>query len=497
MLIPVILLLGKKAPQPIVGVGKKKDLILGGVLCGTALFAATTFQQIGITLGKNSGKAGFITAMYIIIVPIIGIFLGNRINIKIIASILLSVAGLYLLCIQGGNKIQSADILLLISALFFSVHILTIDRFAPRVECVKMACIQFFVCGIWALIFMFATGEQNTLSDFKNAAVYILYLGIMSSGVGYTLQIVGQRGTNPTVACIIMSLESVFAVIAGVAVGEPISFKEIVGCVLMFTAIIISQLPNGKKVKIVYFGFDLFYDCFKALVKHPKVEIVALYTYNTDNVFEFNKKIVALAKRKIIPVFYNKITKTEIEKYFADGVFATVSAGYIHKIPVLDQNIFKGVNVHPSLLPVGRGAWPYPTTILKGLTESGVTLHKLADGFDTGDIILQSQYPVAPDETLDSLTKKSQKSAKQAITKLFNNFMPLWQNATPQTDGEYWREANDADRTLSETQTCEEARRIIRAFGSYGVIYNGEIFKNSTEKFKTVNFIDGSLKLHY
>lgn len=256
-------------------------------------------------------------------------------------------------------------------------------------------------------------------------------------------------------------------------------------------------ITEQEKMRIVYFGFDLFYDCFKALVKHPKVEIVALYTFNTDNVFEFNTKTVSLAKRHNIPVFYTKITREELDKYFDNGVFTTVSAGYIYKIPVLDRPDFKGVNVHPSLLPIGRGAWPYPTTILKGLTKSGVTLHKLANGFDTGDIILQSEYTVSATETLDTLTKKSQKTAKKSITRLFNNFTALWQNATPQTEGEYWREADDADRTLTGKETVATAKRIIRAFGSYGVIYNGEIFKNNGKKFKKVQFADGVLKLYY
>lgn len=249
VLLPVIAILGKRAPQPQVENPSKKTLVLGGVLCGTALFAATAFQQIGLTRGANAGKAGFVTALYIVLVPLFGVFAKKRISLKMWLSVVIAAVGLYLLCVdvKSGFKIEASDIWLIACAAAFAVHILVIDSFAPRVECVKMACIQFFVCGILSLLFVPITAEQNTLSDVLSAAVPILYLGIMSSGAGYTLQIVAQRGTDPTVASMIMSLESVFAVLAGTLFGERMSLPEVFGCVIMFAAIVLSQLPEKNR----------------------------------------------------------------------------------------------------------------------------------------------------------------------------------------------------------------------------------------------------------
>ena len=246
-LIPVILILGKKAPQPIVTGGSKKTLYIGGAICGTILFSASAFQQIGITEGTDAGKAGFITALYIVLVPVVSIFIGKKTSLKIWISVGLSVIGLYLLCITGGMRIQVGDLLLLCCALIFTFHILSVDKFSPRVECLKLSCIQFLVCGTLSLLFMFITGEKNTIEGLLEAYIPILYLGLMSSGVAYTLQIVGQRGTNPTLASIIMSLESVFAVLAGALFGEKLSLREGIGCVIMFSAIILSQLPDKRK----------------------------------------------------------------------------------------------------------------------------------------------------------------------------------------------------------------------------------------------------------
>ena len=246
-LLPVIALLGSRAPQPVDGVKNKKTLMLGGVLCGTALFAATYFQQLGMTLGTDAGKSGFITALYIVLVPILGIFLKKRATIKTWISVLIAVVGLYLLCVTGGFSVQLGDLMVLICALLFAVHILVIDHFSPRVESVKMACIQFFVCAALSFLFALITREQNTLQNVLSAYIPILYLGLMSSGVGYTLQIVAQRGTDPTIASMIMSFESVFAVLSGMFFGETLTAREGIGCVLMFFAIILSQLPERKK----------------------------------------------------------------------------------------------------------------------------------------------------------------------------------------------------------------------------------------------------------
>ena len=246
VLIPVIALLGKKAPQPKIH-GTKKDLILGGVLCGTVLFAATAFQQTGLTNGTDAGKAGFITALYIVLVPVFSIFLGKKTSLKIWLGVIIAVAGLYFLCVSGTMSIAISDLTVLVCALIFAVHILVIDYFSPRVECLKMSCIQFFVCGILSLIAMVIFSEKCTLEALLSALIPILYLGIMSSGVAYTLQIVGQRDTDPTLASILMSLESVFAVLSGAIFGEMLTIREGLGCVLMFGAIIISQLPERKR----------------------------------------------------------------------------------------------------------------------------------------------------------------------------------------------------------------------------------------------------------
>lgn len=246
-LIPVILILGKKAPQPIVSGGNKKTLYIGGAVCGAILFSASAFQQIGISEGTDAGKAGFITALYIVLVPVVSMFIGKKTSLKIWTSVVLSVVGLYLLCVTGGMSIQVSDLLLLCCALIFTFHILSVDKFSPRVECLKLSCLQFFVCGTLSLIFMLLTGEKNTAGGLLQAYIPILYLGLMSSGVAYTLQIVGQRGTNPTLASILMSLESVFAVLAGTLFGEKLSLREGIGCVIMFVAIILAQLPEKRK----------------------------------------------------------------------------------------------------------------------------------------------------------------------------------------------------------------------------------------------------------
>ena len=250
-------------------------------------------------------------------------------------------------------------------------------------------------------------------------------------------------------------------------------------------------------MRIVYFGFDLFADCFRAVVNTKGVEVMALYTFHTDNEFEFNREVVAIAKAHNIPVHYEKITKEALENYFDNGCDFTLSAGYIHKIPILDRPEFKGVNVHPALLPMGRGAWPYPCTILKGLKKDGVTLHKIEEGFDTGDILLQASYKVSSRETLDTLTKKSQKLGIRLVKKLLGGFDNLWNNANPQGKGEYWQEPTDSDRTITSEMSVSEAKLKVRAFGSFGVVFDGEIFKNKTKKYKKVPLKDGQIKLFY
>ena len=192
------------------------------------------------------GKAGFITALYIILVPVLGLFMKKRVQGKVWISVTLAVAGLYLLCITDGFSLGTGDLLVLLCALMFSVHILVIDYFSPKTDGVKMSCIQFFVCGILSGIAMLIF-EEPSLGALLQAWMPILYAGVLSCGVAYTLQIVGQKDMDPTVASLILSLESVVSVLAGwVLLGQRLSLREISGCVLMFAAIILAQLP-GKK----------------------------------------------------------------------------------------------------------------------------------------------------------------------------------------------------------------------------------------------------------
>lgn len=222
----------------------KKEMV-GGILCGCVLFVAASLQQYGIYLypsdGAAAGKSGFITALYIVLVPIAGIFLKKKIRINIWISVAIATVGMYLLCVKSGARIYSADIILFLCAIGFTAHILIIDKFSPFVNGVKLSALQFLVAGILGLIFMFIF-EKPTFTAILNDMGPILYAGLLSSGVAYTLQIVAQKSTNPTVASVIMSLESVFAAISGALFGEVMSGKEITGCVLMFAAVILAQI---------------------------------------------------------------------------------------------------------------------------------------------------------------------------------------------------------------------------------------------------------------
>lgn len=223
-----------------------KTLIVGGICCGIALCLASNLQQIGIQY-TTVGKAGFITALYIVIVPIVGIFLKKKCGIQIWISVLIALAGFYLLSVKDGFKLEAADTYLLCSAVLFSIHILIIDYFSPKVDGVKMSCIQFFVCGILSGVMMLLT-ETPSLDNILEAWMPVLYAGVLSCGVAYTLQIVGQKDFNPTIASLILSLESVFSALAGwVILNQALSKRELTGCVLIFCAIILAQIPMRKK----------------------------------------------------------------------------------------------------------------------------------------------------------------------------------------------------------------------------------------------------------
>lgn len=224
--------------------GDKKTLLLGGICCGVMLCIASNFQQFGISF-TTVGKAGFITAMYILIVPILGLFMKKKVGIKVWLGVVLATIGLYMLCMTSESfSLSKGDFLVLICAGFFSLHILIIDYFSPKVDGVRMSCIQFFVCGVisTAIAFIF---ENPSFSAILSGWLPILYAGVLSCGVAYTLQIVGQKNMDPTVASLILSLESVFSVLAGwVILHQTLSVRELFGCVLMFLAIILAQLPE-------------------------------------------------------------------------------------------------------------------------------------------------------------------------------------------------------------------------------------------------------------
>lgn len=244
VLLLCILLLGKWKK----GFATKVEWI-GGICCGIALCVASNFQQVGIQF-TTVGKAGFITALYVVLVPIFGLFLKKRVPILIWGCVGLSVIGLYLLCMPAGAfTLALGDLLVLICAVLFTVHILVIDYFSPKGDGVVISCIQFFTCGVLSGIPMLFL-ENPSVGNMMDAKWSILYAGVLSSGVAYTLQVVAQKNVNPTIASLIMCLESVVAVLAGwIVLGEDMSSREIVGCVLMFVAIVLAQLPVPEKTK--------------------------------------------------------------------------------------------------------------------------------------------------------------------------------------------------------------------------------------------------------
>lgn len=232
-----------------------RTAIIGGLLCGVFYTAASTFQQVGIAY-TTVGKAGFITTLYIIFVPFLGIFLGKKVRGIVLVSALLAVVGMYLLCMTEGFSLMPGDTMVVICAVLFAIHILVIDHYSPKTEGVILSCIQLFVCGVVCLVLAFIF-EAPTFAQLKIGLVPILYAGVMSCGVAYTLQIIGQKGVNPTVASLILSLESVVGTIAGyvaykigfLQTDQTLTERQIAGCVIVFAAVILVQLPIGKKNK--------------------------------------------------------------------------------------------------------------------------------------------------------------------------------------------------------------------------------------------------------
>ncbi len=235
---------GETEPSPTPS-ARPKPFWLGGLCCGVALFLGSTFQQLGI-VHSTPGKAGFITALYIVWVPLTGLLRGRRIRPLLWLAVAVCTLGLFLLCVTTGWTISLGDLLLVLCAFCFTGHILVIDFFASRADCLRMSCVQFFVCSALCLPLAFLL-EKPTVEGIWRGIGPILFAGVLSGAVGYTLQILCQRDTNPTVASLILCLESVFAVLAGwVLLGDTLSAKELLGCVLMLTGIVLAQLPAKK-----------------------------------------------------------------------------------------------------------------------------------------------------------------------------------------------------------------------------------------------------------
>ncbi len=247
-LIPVIFILKsiKIKNKPLLRPSKPRKFIIGSIACGICLIVAESFQQFGLVY-TDVNKASFVTALYIIFVPFLALACGYKLQLKIILALIVSVIGLYLLCMKGSFILQLGDFLVLIGALCFAFHIMVISHYVNYVDGVLLSCGQFFVASFLGLIMMLLTGVPS-YENFVLAAPAFIYTGIMSNGIAYTLQIIGQRGINSSIASLIMSLESVMgAIFAVLLLDEVMSFKEVIGAILMFIAVIIAQIPTKKR----------------------------------------------------------------------------------------------------------------------------------------------------------------------------------------------------------------------------------------------------------
>ena len=253
VLIPVICVLDKKNDRKPKTREEKRTLLTGGIACGCVMFVATSFQQLGINAGTEAGKAGFLTACYILLVPIFGMALKKKCGWNIWVGVLMTLVGLYLLCLKNGFSLRFSDILVMVCSVCFALHILLVDHFSPLVDGVRLSSIQFLVSGAIGILPTFVIVMKHSVSGFlawlpalRAWAAWgpVLDAGVLSCGVAYTLQIIGQNGLNPTVASLLMSLESVFSVLAGwVLLGQKLSGREILGCAVIFAAIVLAQIP--------------------------------------------------------------------------------------------------------------------------------------------------------------------------------------------------------------------------------------------------------------
>ena len=223
---------------------ERRTLLTAGLVCGTLLFAASAAQQIGITIDPSTAKAGFLTAMYVVLVPVFGLFLGRRGSLQLWGSMVIAVAGLYLLCMKNGfGSIQTSDWVLLSCAVLFSFQIMSIDHFSPLVDGVRLSLLQFTVVAVESTVAALLL-EAPTGAEFAANFWPIVYCGVLSSGAGYTLQILGQKDLNPAIASLIMCLESVFSALGGwLLLDQRLSLREAAGCAFIFAAVVLAQLP--------------------------------------------------------------------------------------------------------------------------------------------------------------------------------------------------------------------------------------------------------------
>lgn len=225
----------------------KEKTLKGGIICGLLLFISLALQQVGI-MNTTTAKAGFLTGLYIVIIPIIGIFFRQIPSKKIIFCVLFALIGTYLLSMSGSFKMNFGDIIIIISAITFSIHMIVMSKFATNVQGVLLSLIQFFVTAVLSLI-MAIIFEDIVFKDILESSLAILYSGILSSGVGFTVQLLALKDLDPTVASLITSLESVFAAIFGwLILSQSMSMREILGGVIIFSATIIAQIPDKKRI---------------------------------------------------------------------------------------------------------------------------------------------------------------------------------------------------------------------------------------------------------
>lgn len=244
-----------KEKKPFFDTEKRKDYLLGGIICGICLAISVNFQQFGIAAYESQGanseaRAGFLTVLYVIMVPLISVFMKKKITLPVWLGVIIALLGIYMLCFSGGiSGIYLGDLLVLFCAFTFSLHIIAVDKYVGIIGGVKLSVMQFFVCAAISFIMSaFFEGSEVSMSGIVSALPQVLYLGIMSSGIAYTLQVIGQKFAEPTVASISMSLESVFAALGGWIISKnALSMRELLGCGLVFAAIIIAQLPDFKR----------------------------------------------------------------------------------------------------------------------------------------------------------------------------------------------------------------------------------------------------------